>query len=52
MRDHMGNFLFAGAAWNFGSYSILEVEALALEEAIHSAIDLHLEDVIFESDSQ
>ncbi|XP_058775495.1 uncharacterized protein LOC131649754 [Vicia villosa] len=52
IRDHMGNFISAGTAWDFGSFPILEAEALALKEAIRSAIDLHLEYVIFESDSQ
>ncbi|XP_058776755.1 uncharacterized protein LOC131651102 [Vicia villosa] len=52
MRDHLGRFLFAGAAWDFCNYPILEAEAMALKEAIHSAIDLHMENVIFESDSQ
>ncbi|XP_058733327.1 uncharacterized protein LOC131604930 [Vicia villosa] len=52
IRDHLGHFISAGTAWDFGSFPILEAEALALKEAILSAIDLHLEYVIFESDSQ
>lgn len=33
-------------------YSIIEAEALGLKEAIQGAISMHLEGVIFESDSQ
>ncbi|XP_058742418.1 uncharacterized protein LOC131614899 [Vicia villosa] len=51
MRDHMGSFMFAGAAWDFSHYPILEAEALALKEAIQSAIDMEVQNVIFESDS-
>ncbi|XP_058783075.1 uncharacterized protein LOC131657726 [Vicia villosa] len=52
MRDHMGSFMCAGAAWDFGHYPILEAEALALKEAIQSAINMEVQNVIFESDSQ
>ncbi|XP_058777767.1 uncharacterized protein LOC131651990 [Vicia villosa] len=52
VRNHLGNFVLVGAAWDFGSYSILEVEALSLEEAMQIAIEMQLEQVIFESDSQ
>ncbi|XP_058769064.1 uncharacterized protein LOC131642921 [Vicia villosa] len=52
MRDYTRSFMFAGAIWDFGHYPILEAEALALKEAIHSAIEMQLENVIFESDSQ
>ncbi|XP_058757283.1 uncharacterized protein LOC131630523 [Vicia villosa] len=52
MRDHMGSFMFAGAAWDFGHYLILEAEALALNEAIQRAIDMQMQNVIFESNSQ
>ncbi|XP_058774289.1 uncharacterized protein LOC131648555 [Vicia villosa] len=52
MRDFRGSFVCAGAAWDFCHYPILEAEALALKETIHSAINLQLESVIFESDSQ
>ncbi|XP_058784658.1 uncharacterized protein LOC131659490 [Vicia villosa] len=51
MRDHMGSFMFAGAAWDFSHYPILEAEALALKEAIQSAIDMEMQNVIFECDS-
>ncbi|XP_058750283.1 uncharacterized protein LOC131623301 [Vicia villosa] len=39
-------------AWDLGTLSILEAEALALKEAICRAIALHLKNVIFKSDSQ
>ncbi|XP_058783396.1 uncharacterized protein LOC131658078 [Vicia villosa] len=51
-RDHLGSFLCGGTAWDFGSFSIMEAEALAIKEAILSAIDLHMENLVFESDSQ
>ncbi|XP_058741741.1 uncharacterized protein LOC131614132 [Vicia villosa] len=52
IRDHMGIFVYAGAAWDFVSFPTLEAEVLALKEAIQCAIDLNLENVTFESDSQ
>ncbi|XP_058742172.1 uncharacterized protein LOC131614627 [Vicia villosa] len=51
-RNYMRDFIYGGAAWDIGSYHILEAEALALKEVILSAIDLHLVNVIFECDSQ
>ncbi|MCI17165.1 hypothetical protein A2U01_0038312, partial [Trifolium medium] len=38
--------------WDVGTYSINEAEALALLEAIQAAINMHMEYIIFESDSQ
>ncbi|XP_058745894.1 uncharacterized protein LOC131618744 [Vicia villosa] len=52
IRNHFGNFVCGGAAWDFGSFPIIEAEALAIKEAILSVIDLHMEKVTFESDSQ
>ncbi|XP_058732901.1 uncharacterized protein LOC131604482 [Vicia villosa] len=52
VRDNFGHFIFAGAAWDVGTYSILEAEVMALKEAILGAINLNLRQVIFESDSQ
>ncbi|XP_058746722.1 uncharacterized protein LOC131619666 [Vicia villosa] len=52
VRDDTGNFIFAGIAWDIGTLTILEAEALALKEAIQGAISSQLDKVIFESDSQ
>ncbi|XP_058733181.1 uncharacterized protein LOC131604778 [Vicia villosa] len=52
VRDKSGNFVVAGVAWDIGTLSILEAEASAIKEAIESAIALHLENVIFESDAR
>ncbi|XP_058762486.1 uncharacterized protein LOC131635871 [Vicia villosa] len=52
IRDDYGNFVNAGVAWDVGSSSILEAEALALKEAIQGALALHLDHVVFASDSQ
>ncbi|XP_058784473.1 uncharacterized protein LOC131659278 [Vicia villosa] len=52
IRDKRGNFIIAGVAWDIGTLSILEAEAYALKEAIEGAITLHLDNIIFESDSQ
>lgn len=52
VSDNHENFIITGVAWDPGTLPVIEVEALALKEAIHEAIDLHLENVIFESDSQ
>lgn len=47
-----GELRVVGAAWDFGYFPIIKAEALAIKEAILSAIDLHMENVIFESDFQ
>ncbi|XP_058783149.1 uncharacterized protein LOC131657807 [Vicia villosa] len=52
IRDDHGDFVVAGAAWDGGTLSTLEAEALALKEAIHGVSTLHLGHVLFESDSQ
>ncbi|XP_058746907.1 uncharacterized protein LOC131619884 [Vicia villosa] len=52
LRDDHGDFVVAGTAWDGGTFSILEAEALALKEAIQGVITLHISHVIFESDSQ
>ncbi|XP_058783590.1 uncharacterized protein LOC131658296 [Vicia villosa] len=52
LRDDHGDFIIAGTAWDRGTLSILEVEALVLKEAIHGVINQHLDYVLFESDSQ
>ncbi|XP_058726730.1 uncharacterized protein LOC131598114 [Vicia villosa] len=52
IRDDLGNFITAGVAWDVGSSSTLEAEALALKEAIQGALALHLDHVVFSSDSQ
>ncbi|XP_058774306.1 uncharacterized protein LOC131648576 [Vicia villosa] len=51
IRDNLGNFVKASVAWDVGSFYILEAEALALKEAIQSALTLHIDIVIFEGDS-
>ncbi|XP_058725762.1 uncharacterized protein LOC131597036 [Vicia villosa] len=51
LRDNLGRFIIAGVAWDNVIMSPLEAEALALKEAIHSAITMNLINVIFESDS-
>ncbi|XP_058777167.1 uncharacterized protein LOC131651525 [Vicia villosa] len=52
LRDDHGDFVIAGTAWDGGSLSILEAEALALKEAIQCVSSLHIDHVLFESDSQ
>ncbi|XP_058741230.1 uncharacterized protein LOC131613590 [Vicia villosa] len=52
LRDDHGDFVVAGTAWDGGSLSILETEALALKEAIQGVSSLHIDHVLFESDSQ
>ncbi|XP_058774294.1 uncharacterized protein LOC131648560 [Vicia villosa] len=52
VRNHFGNFIYAGTAWDPGTLLVFEAEALALKEAILGAISSNLEFVIFESDSQ
>ncbi|XP_058774459.1 uncharacterized protein LOC131648725 [Vicia villosa] len=52
MRNDHGNFVAAGTAWDSSNFSVLEAEALALKEAIHSVIMFHNAPTIFESDSQ
>ncbi|XP_058747062.1 uncharacterized protein LOC131620054 [Vicia villosa] len=52
LRDNLGRFIVAGVAWDKGITSPIEVEALALKEAIHIAITMNLNNLIFESDSQ
>ncbi|XP_058775117.1 uncharacterized protein LOC131649369 [Vicia villosa] len=51
VRGAGGIFIHAGVAWDIKNLSILEAEALALKEAIQDSIALHLDRVIFESDS-
>ncbi|XP_045802642.1 uncharacterized protein LOC123896275 [Trifolium pratense] len=41
----------AGTAWDIGSHSIIEAEAMAMLEAMKAAIHLHMERISFESDS-
>jgi ribonuclease HI len=52
IRDGNGRFICAGTAWDYGTYSTIEAEALALKEAVQAAIQMNMEKVIFESDSQ
>ncbi|XP_058783150.1 uncharacterized protein LOC131657808 [Vicia villosa] len=52
VRNHLGNFIYAGTSWDPGTLPVFEAEALALKEAILGAISSHLEFVTFESDSQ
>ncbi|XP_058771922.1 uncharacterized protein LOC131645266 [Vicia villosa] len=52
VRDSGGRFMVAGTLWNRGNVSIVEAEAIALKEVIQGAINLHLQHIIFESDSQ
>ncbi|XP_058732899.1 uncharacterized protein LOC131604480 [Vicia villosa] len=52
MRNDHGNFVGAGTAWDNSNFSVLEAEASALKEAIHSVIMFHNAPTIFESDSQ
>ncbi|CAL5188266.1 unnamed protein product [Lathyrus oleraceus] len=52
VRDNLRNFIIVGVAWGPGTLSVIEVEPLALKEAINGAIRLHMKNVIFESDSQ
>ncbi|XP_058770455.1 uncharacterized protein LOC131644078 [Vicia villosa] len=51
-RNNIGSFITAGIAWDVGTMSIVEAEALALKEAMQHAISLNMECVIFESESQ
>ncbi|XP_058783379.1 uncharacterized protein LOC131658061 [Vicia villosa] len=52
LRDDHGDFVIAGTAWDGGTLSIIEAEALALKEAIHGISTLHFGHVLFESDFQ
>lgn len=51
-RNNLGSFVVTGTTWDFGLFPILEMEALVFKEAMLSAIDLRLDYVTFESDSQ
>ncbi|XP_058783839.1 uncharacterized protein LOC131658576 [Vicia villosa] len=51
IRGAGGSFIHAGVAWDSRNLSILEAEAMALKEAIQDSIALHLDRIIFESDS-
>ncbi|GAU42385.1 hypothetical protein TSUD_123810 [Trifolium subterraneum] len=44
-------FKYAGTSWDYGTYSIIEAEALALKEAVQAAIYMNMEEVIFESET-
>lgn len=52
VHDNLGRFIFAGIAWDVGTHSIIEAEAMALKEEIQEAISLNLQNIIFKSDSQ
>ncbi|XP_058741502.1 uncharacterized protein LOC131613882 [Vicia villosa] len=52
VRNHLGNFIYAGTSLDPGTLPVFEAEALPLKEAILGAISSHLEFVSFESDSQ
>lgn len=51
VRDSIGRFLTACVTLDVGLLSIIEVEVVALKEAIQSGIGMNLNYVIFESDS-
>ncbi|XP_058774349.1 uncharacterized protein LOC131648625 [Vicia villosa] len=51
VRGAGGSFIHAGVAWDSRKLSILEAGAMALKEAIKDSIALHLDRIIFESDS-
>ncbi|XP_058765928.1 uncharacterized protein LOC131639449 [Vicia villosa] len=42
----------AGVAWDVGTLSVLEAEAMALKEAIQGALAFNLDHIVFASDSQ
>ncbi|XP_058732597.1 uncharacterized protein LOC131604126 [Vicia villosa] len=52
VRNHLGNFIYAGTSLDPRTLPVFEAEALALKEAILGAISSHLEFVTFENDSQ
>jgi ribonuclease HI len=52
LRDHLGNFMVAGTAWNEGNCSIVEGEAHALLEALSRVEERGITHVIFETDSK
>lgn len=51
-RDYNGRLINACIVWDPDLNSIIEVEALALKEVMHVAIQMQMKHVIFESDSQ
>jgi hypothetical protein len=52
IRNDVEQFIRTRTNWRQGGYSIIEVEALALLEAMLAACDQNLKHVIFESDAQ
>ncbi|KAI5383973.1 hypothetical protein KIW84_071094 [Lathyrus oleraceus] len=42
VRDNLRNFIIAGVAWDIGSLSVIEAEAMPFKEAILEAVELHL----------
>ncbi|CAJ2675250.1 unnamed protein product [Trifolium pratense] len=52
IRNDAGLFMYAGTAWDEGNHTIIEVEALALMLAMQAASNMHMEHIVFESDSQ
>lgn len=51
-RGCLGRFIFGGILWDIGLLSTIEVEVLAIKEAVQTVIQLQLDYVIFENDSQ
>lgn len=51
LRDNLSNFVTEGVVWDVGTFPILKAEALTLKEAIRGPITLHLNHMVFESDS-
>ncbi|CAI8583774.1 unnamed protein product [Vicia faba] len=52
LRDDHDIFVTTSAAWDGGTLSVIEAEALALKETIQGVISLNHNFVVFESDSQ
>ncbi|PNY09660.1 hypothetical protein L195_g006214, partial [Trifolium pratense] len=52
IRNDAGLFMYAGTAWDESNHTIIEAEALALMLAMQAASNMHMEHIVFESDSQ
>ncbi|XP_058783384.1 uncharacterized protein LOC131658067 [Vicia villosa] len=51
-RDYDGRFIRADTLWDFGLYIVIEAGALALKKAVQGGIQVQMERITFESDSQ
>lgn len=52
VRDNYSKFLIAEVVWNLCTCSVIEAEALNLKEAIQKVIQMQINHIILENDSQ